>query len=148
MADWRANITAISSWTISGITLIDINAVPKVIPRANLPLMFIRFPDDDRTSFASPAEPTGFADDKLTSVLELEHVCLVQNIGSGAGAKQAYPATLDLLDAYLAKVASDPTLSGGLREAMKVKTKIGTIRWGQGVFFGFIAKLKWVRTVG
>lgn len=147
MADWRANITTLSSWTITGMTLVDIDAIPKVIPRANLPLMFVRFPKDDNSNFDSPSNPTGYADDKLTSVLELEHVCLVQVLGNAGGAGQAYPTTLDLLDAYLAKVASDPTLAGGLRQAMEVKTKIGSFRWSQNAYFGFVAKLKWVRTV-
>jgi hypothetical protein len=147
MADWRANITALSSWVITGITLVDLDDIPKVVPRANLPLMFVRFPDDDRSSFASPQVPTGFGDDKLTSTLELEHVCLVATLGSAGGAQQHYPQTIDLLDAYLIKMASDPTLSAGLRKAMESRAKVGTIRWGQGTFFGFTMRLKWVRTV-
>lgn len=144
MADWRDCFTSLGAWTITGITLLDVNEIPNVLPSADLPLMFPTFTIKDRQE--GRATPVGFTANQLEARLDFTHTCFMIPVAKGIGPSQWYPNALDLLDAYQVKLAADPDLGGNLSQKMLIKgTHIGEVQWRGVPYVGFEVKLHWVR---
>jgi len=132
----------LGTWTVAGVkTPYPLNTQPNQVPYTSLPALVI-------------TPPTGGADapfdlglSKSACVLMVDHTLLVSGISGSYFGARVY-ATLDLIDAYFAKVKTDWTLNGQLLEPLQISgVRFATINYGGSAYNAVIFPHKWVLTL-
>jgi hypothetical protein len=125
---------------VSGVTSYAPDETPDALARSQLPALVI-LPE---LGGESPGlEPNSFsAGDGLLTV-EIAHVLMLAPVPAGLGLRSALPALADAIDASAEAMASDPTLGGALRVALRFRVRAGVVRYGGVDYHGAVFTHVW-----
>jgi hypothetical protein len=132
-------LTALTSLTVSGVTLYAFGTSPDLIPATVLPCMVARIDDvfNDALVSATIAGEGGIAS------IPVMHTLFTNTMG--VGRSEARDAnTPALIDAYFAALASDLTLGGALARPLSIVwLQTGGIEWGNSLYYGVRFRHLW-----
>ncbi len=130
--------------SVPGVRNIPLNATPGVLARVTLPALVI-VPE---LGGESPGlEPNPFAAGTGRLVVQVAHVLLLAPLTGGAGTGAALSSLTALLDAYVAALATDPTLGGALIAPLRLRLRAGVVRYGGVDYHGAVFTHIWTLQV-
>jgi hypothetical protein len=111
---------------VSGVTSYTLDDMPDALIGAQLPALVI-VPELGGSAPGLEANAFSAGDGSLT--VEVAHVLLYAPVMSGPGARGVFPALADAIDTYLGAMAADPTLDGALPVALRIRVRVGVVRY-------------------
>ena len=152
---FRSACTALSNLSVSGVGAnYDLNAVPEVLNRGQLPVLLVLPIEidgtDDGSLFKERGEgfkTLGFSDGVKTVTYTVNHLLLVAPVASGSGLRSHLPDLIDLIDNYFSALAATITLGGQLLEPAQVRIDPGVYTYGGVVYIGCAFRHTWVVAV-
>ena len=148
MTPFRAALTALAALQSAGIAArFAVEAAPDQLSRAQFPALIVcLFEDDDRRLFRERGEAfeaLTFGNGPKLVTCTVTHLLLVAPEADGLGARSHLPRLVDLLDAYFAALAIDPTLGGALAAPARVTVEPGRFTWGDLRCVGAALRHRW-----
>jgi hypothetical protein len=131
---WADVFSGLAAWTITGVTMRDLDEIPEVAAAADCPMMF----PVPRGFYGSRGEPQGFTTGKIEDSMVVDHICLYKPQGLGMGAREIYPALIALMDLYVSELAGDPTVGGYCsQKAVILDKEFPLVDWAGRKYWGF-----------
>ncbi|MFN8380252.1 MAG: hypothetical protein U0452_16455 [Anaerolineae bacterium] len=148
MTPFRSALTALAGLRPAGVTAcFAVEDAPDQLSRGQLPALLVRlFDEQDRRFFRERGEAfeaLAFAHGPALVTYAVSHLLLVAPEESGLGARSHLPRLADLLDAYFAALAEDPTLGGALVAPARVTVETGTFTYGDVRCTGAALRHRW-----
>ena len=132
-----ANLAAVN---VAGATSYALGATPERLTRAQLPALLI-LPDAARE--AEGAQPNAFSAGDARLRVQVAHVLLSAPVAAGMGRRDAWPALIPLVDAYVEALAADATLGGALPVPLRFTVRMGVVRYGGVDYWGATFRHLW-----
>jgi hypothetical protein len=133
-----AALTRLATWSVTGVTThYAYNAMPIVIPEAQLPALVVDFPEGGGYESINVALTSGILR------VRVDHILLVAGEGLGLPLDRN-TNTITLIDNYFAKVITDATLNSNLADGLKISTiQMGGLEYGGVLYQGIIFPHLW-----
>lgn len=125
---------------VSGVTSYALDETPDALARSQLPVLVVL---PELGSDSPGLEPNLFCAGSGQLTVEVAHVLLLAPIPAGLGRRAALPALTDAIDAYVAAMASHPTLNGALATALRFRVRAGVVRYGGVDYHGAVFTHIW-----
>jgi hypothetical protein len=145
---FRAALTALAALQPAGFNAhFAVDDLPRQLSRAQFPALLV-LPIDahDRRLFrerGAAFEALAFADGPKLVTCTVTHLLLVAPADAGFGARSQLPQLADLLDAYFAALAADPTLNGALAAPAQVSVEPGQFDYADHACTGAALRHRW-----
>lgn len=149
MPPFRSALTNLSALSVSGVIHnYDVDAVPDDLSRAQLPALLVlpgtiqdaeRFREQGKGFVA-----IAFSGGPRTVTYAVTHLLLVAPVTAGRGARSHLPKLIDIIDAYIAALSANLTLSGALLEPARVQVEPGIYKHGDIPYHGCAFRHTWV----
>jgi|AMZC01.1.fsa_nt_AMZC01006307.1_5 hypothetical protein len=137
-------LARLAAVAVPGVNSIPLDATPGVLKRVSLPALVI-VPE---LGGESPGlEPNPFAAGTGRLVVQVAHALLLAPLTGGAGSGAALSALMEALDAYVAALAADPTLGGALLAPLRLRLRVGVVRYGGVDYHGAVFAHTWTLPV-
>lgn len=151
---FRLALTELAELAVAGVTNYDVDALPSVLRRGQLPALLVlpleldglpaeRRLFGERDGF----ESASFRDGAGTVVYSVTHLLLTAPAGGAAGRRDTVPYLVDLIDSYFAALSDVVTLNGLLLEPAHVRVSPGTYVYGGAEFIGCAFRHRWLLPV-
>jgi len=126
--------------SVSGVTSYALASTPDALGRAQLPALVIV---PELSGEAPGLAPHSFnaGDGQLTA--QVAHVLLLTPVAGGLGARSAFPALADAIDAYVEALSADATLDGALPVPLRFHLRAGVVRYGGIDYHGAVFTHTW-----
>lgn len=149
MTPFRAALTNLAALAVSGVAHnYGVEVTPDSLSRAQLPaLLVLPGETQDDTLFPSRGEgfrALAFSNGAKIVSYHVTHLLLVGPVSAGRGSRTHLPHLADLIDAYFAALALNPTLGGALLEPAQVRVEPGTFTRGGTTYHGCAFRHLWV----
>ena len=138
-----ANLAAVN---VAGVTSYALGATPERLTRAQLPALLIL--PDAAHEVAEGAQPNAFSAGDARLAVQVVHVLLSAPVAVGMGRRDAWPALIPLVDAYVEALAADATLDGVLPVPLRFTVRMGVVRYGGVDYWGATFRHLWTLHVG
>lgn len=146
---WRTAFSNLAALDVAGVaTSYDLDALPAVIPTANLPALYPAFPAGGGSAAQDAPGLSTLTYDGAAwrAVLHVDHVLLWSPAGGGPGESGVLPGLVAALDAYLTALSADGTLGGALHEPLEVlRVQVGQEDRGGVRYLAARFRHRWVR---
>ena len=147
---WRTAFSNLAAISVTGVaTSYDLDELPNVLPAADLPALVIDFPAQSgwRKDAQGLAALT-YDESVWLAGLQVEHVLYWAPAWSDVGLLAALPDLIDVVDAYLAAVAADGTLSDALHEPLVIeRVQVGVVEFAGVQYYGARFRHRWFRQI-
>lgn len=145
---FRSALDALASLQPTGISArFSAAEVPAVLSRAQFPaLLVLPIDEHDRRLFrerGAAFEALAFANGPKLVTYTVTHLLLVAPAGAGLGVRSILPRLAELLDAYFAALAADPTLGGALAAPARVAVEPGQFDYADLHCIGAALRHRW-----
>ena len=145
---FRAALDTLAALQPAGIhARFAVDAVPAQLSRAQFPaLLVLPFDEHDRRLFrerGAAFEALAFANGPKLVTYTVTHLLLVAHADTGLGARSHLPRLAELLDAYFAALAADPTLGGALAAPAQVSVEPGLFDYADLHCTGAALRHRW-----
>jgi hypothetical protein len=149
---WRDAFTNLAAISVAGVTTsYDVDALPNTLPAADLPALAPAFPDalgvlaEGEQGLSTLTYDGGV----WTAVLYVDHVLYWSPAWSEAGLSEALPDLIDAMEAYLAALSADGTLTGALDAELTITRVLpGIVEYAGVKFYGVRFRHLWRRVIG
>lgn len=127
---FHSALTALASLQPAGVNAcFGVDALPSQLSRAQFPaLLVLPFDGHDRRLFrerGAAFEALAFTNGPKLVTYTVTHLLLAASADAGWGARSHLPLLAELLDAYFAALAADPTLGSALAAPAQVSVEPG-----------------------
>ena len=148
MTPFREALSALAALHPTGVTArFGLDDASETLSRAQFPaLLVVPFDQQDRRLFrerGAAFEALAFANGPKLVTYTVTHLLLVAPDDAGLGMRSHLPHLADLLDAYFAALAADPTLGGALAAPARVSVEPGTFSWSDLRCTGAALRHRW-----
>ncbi len=149
MTPFRSALTNLSALSVSGVTHnYDVDAVPDDLSRAQLPALLVlpgMVADSERNRERGKGfVAIAFSSGPRTVTYAVTHLLLVAPVAAGRGQRSHLPTLIDLIDAYIAALSANLTLSGALLEPARVHIEPGVFTYGEVAYHGCAFCHTWI----
>jgi hypothetical protein len=149
MTPFRSALTNLSTLSVSGVAHnYDVDALPDSLARAQLPVLLV-LPGTVQDSESLKERGKGFvalafSSGARTITYAVTHLLLVAPVNAGIGSRTHLPKVIDLIDAYVAALAADVTLSGALLQPARIQVEPGRFPYGGVTYHGCAFHHTWM----
>ncbi|MEO8609956.1 MAG: hypothetical protein ABI690_18830 [Chloroflexota bacterium] len=149
MTPFRSALTNLSALPVSGVTHnFDVDALPDELSRAQLPALLVlpgTIQENERIKERGKGfVAIAFSSGPRTITYTVTHLLLVAPVSAGRGARSHLPRVIDLIDAYIAALSANLTLSGALLEPARVQVEPGLFTHGDIPYHGCAFRHTWI----
>lgn len=150
---FRDALAALAQLVVPGVAHnYDIDAVPDVLGRAQLPALLVLPLDwQDRQPFRERGtgfEAIGFSSGGQSVTYRVTHLLVLAPVQSSKGARAHLPGLVTTIDQYMAALGADVRLGGTLLEPAQVHIEPGTYTLGAIAHHGCAFRHTWLVGVG
>ena len=148
MATFRSALTDLAALSVEGVrSNYDLDALPDLLRLEQLPALLV-MPIEQRSRLFNEANASlqtiAFSGSAKTVTYNVTHLLLTAPAGSAPGIRSHLPQLVTLIDAYVAAIAADVTLSGALLMPARVNIEPGVFPLAEREFYGCAFRHLWL----